>query len=410
MVLQHNAEGASHPSLELSIHDSFDSLESVAEEWNGFVLEETNSIYLTFDWCRVWWEFYGRNRRLAVLIFRSEGRIVGILPFGIDKVFIGWGFLRIAKLLNSEYTACVLHPAILDENLEEIFNSVIGAMFGKNVCDLLSFGQIVEESESVAALRNAALSRGQKLTVWGDRSAAVHCYFELPRTFEEYLKSLSSKQRANLRRRQRMIEEQYGPLRSIDFNHWEDIQREFSSFREMHDRYWESQGQGGHFVDLVDGEAFTLDLVRKLSEEGGVCLKRIDAGDRPIGYQFLLFFGKTVHWRLTAREIGEEWSKLGIGVQALHLLIEDSISQGFQVIEAGPGIYEYKTQMGGKYLEMRTVSIGPRTAICRIKVVSLSIVYKLLDVFYYKVRYQRLVKALGLSRRAIWNYYLRCRL
>ncbi|MCA9450358.1 MAG: GNAT family N-acetyltransferase, partial [Candidatus Omnitrophica bacterium] len=293
---------------------------------------------------------------------------------------------------------------------EEVFDKALEVLFEEDHCDLLSFGPVAEEFKPYSQLRAFAESDRRTETIFRESSSAVHCYIDLPESFTEYFESLKSKQRTNLRRRRRQIEEQFGPLSITNLTSWEDIQSEFRSFREMHDRYWHTCGQGGHFVDLVNGEEFTLDLIREAAEKGRVCLQRLTAGDEVVGYQFLFYFGRQVHWRLTARAIGEEWGKLGIGVLCLLLLIEDSIDRGMSRIEAGPGIYEYKTQMGGIYRSMNCLTIGRQIPSCRLKTKCLAVIYKLLDIVYYKIWYQRLVKIFGLSRGAIWQYYLRCRL
>ncbi|MCA9414449.1 MAG: GNAT family N-acetyltransferase, partial [Candidatus Omnitrophica bacterium] len=226
-----------------------------------------------------------------------------------------------------------------------------------------------------------------------------------------YFASLKSKQRTNVRRRRKQIEERCGPLAVANLESWEEIRSEFPFFREMHDQYWLSRGQGGHFVDLVNGEDFSLDLIRTAAEDGRVCLQKMTAGGETVAYQFLFFFGTRVHWRLTARAIGEEWDKLGVGVLALLFLIENSIERGMKSIEAGPGIYEYKTQMGAEYLQMRSMLIGkPNSPGLQSKIKMLSWIYKSIDVVYYKIWYQRVVKVLGMNRGSIWQYYLRCRL
>lgn len=393
------------------IYRDFESLSSFREEWDRLVLDQTGDIHQTFDWCRVWWKYYGSGRRLAVLIYRVGDRLAGILPFGIDPVYAGVGCLNVAKLLNSEYTACVLFPAISGDHAHDFFDKALEILLDEEKCDLVSLGPVSDEFPFYEGVKRSARQRLGEESILREKSSPVYCLFRLPDSSEEYFASLKSKQRTNVRRRRKQIEERCGPLAVANLESWEEIRSEFPFFREMHDQYWLSRGQGGHFVDLVNGEDFSLDLIRTAAEDGRVCLQKMTAGGETVAYQFLFFFGTRVHWRLTARAIGEEWDKLGVGVLALLFLIENSIERGMKSIEAGPGIYEYKTQMGAEYLQMRSMLIGkPNSPGLQSKIKMLSWIYKSIDVVYYKIWYQRVVKVLGMNRGSIWQYYLRCRL
>jgi hypothetical protein len=74
-------------------------------EWNSLLEEsEARNIFLTWEWMHTWWEIYGRNSELHIILLRNPlGQLVGIAPFklseqsilGIAKTrileFIGWG-------------------------------------------------------------------------------------------------------------------------------------------------------------------------------------------------------------------------------------------------------------------------------------------------------------------------------
>lgn len=396
--------------IDYTLFERFDDLEPLRTEWDRFVLDSTGDLYQSFDWCRLWWKYYGKGRDLAVLVFRNGGKIVGILPFGVDPLRAGPFRVRIAKLLNSEYTACILHPAVLPEAADAVFEKTLDFLFNGRRCDLLLFGQIAEEFEGMDSLKRALDHPDSPCSLLGETEIADHCFFELPDDWDQFFNSLKSSRRTNLRRRLRMIEEEYGPVCVVNLTEEEAVLREFPPFRAMHDRYWLSQGQGGHFVDLVQGEDFNLDLIRASARKGRVTLQRIEAGETTLGYQYLFEADRRIHWRLTAREVGENWGRLGVGMIALQFLLEDATRRGFQTIEAGPGLYDYKDSMGGVYRLRRSLLVGRNTVSGRVKLHAVRGLHRFLDVFYYKIWYQRLVKVLGINRGSIWQSYLRSRL
>ena len=65
--------GASYEqeAVTVGVYDSFESLASMAGQWDNFVESVGGEIFLSYDWCRVWWKYYSKNRELKVLVFRS---------------------------------------------------------------------------------------------------------------------------------------------------------------------------------------------------------------------------------------------------------------------------------------------------------------------------------------------------
>ena len=64
----------------------FNSFEAISrEEWDAFVLSVEGDIYVTHDWCRIWWKHY-ENRDLRIFLFRAAGNLVGIVPVFIERL------------------------------------------------------------------------------------------------------------------------------------------------------------------------------------------------------------------------------------------------------------------------------------------------------------------------------------
>ena len=67
------------------------------EEWDRFVYEVGGDLYVTYDWCRIWWQHYGDLRQLRLYIFRRGGQLVGLAPMFIEEIRLGLIKLKIAK-------------------------------------------------------------------------------------------------------------------------------------------------------------------------------------------------------------------------------------------------------------------------------------------------------------------------
>ena len=89
--------------LDARVYEGFDELGGMQEEWDEFVESVGGEIFLTFDWCRIWWRHYGGKRVLRVFVFRCEGRLVGILPVFFEKIWLGPVFVDPIKLVGTDF-------------------------------------------------------------------------------------------------------------------------------------------------------------------------------------------------------------------------------------------------------------------------------------------------------------------
>jgi CelD/BcsL family acetyltransferase involved in cellulose biosynthesis len=70
--------------------NSLDGLAEIGPAWNSLLKDaRTNTIFQTHEWVSSWWEVYGKNSRLCVLILKEGEEIRGIAPLMLRdyKVF-----------------------------------------------------------------------------------------------------------------------------------------------------------------------------------------------------------------------------------------------------------------------------------------------------------------------------------
>jgi len=69
-------------ALHLAITDTDAGFDSLEPEWRTLLTRaERPSVFLDWDWHRLWWQVYARRRdRLHIVTLREHGRLVGLLP------------------------------------------------------------------------------------------------------------------------------------------------------------------------------------------------------------------------------------------------------------------------------------------------------------------------------------------
>jgi CelD/BcsL family acetyltransferase involved in cellulose biosynthesis len=72
--------------MRIQLVERLSDLQPFAEAWNALLQTSTaNNVFLTWEWVSRWWEVYGDERKLTVLLAWRAQRLVGIAPLMIGK-------------------------------------------------------------------------------------------------------------------------------------------------------------------------------------------------------------------------------------------------------------------------------------------------------------------------------------
>ena len=395
--------------VECRVEDAFAALESIRHEWDEFVLSVQGDIYMTFDWCRSWWEHYGAGRQLRIYLFSRGEAFIGIVPVCIETLCLGPVWLRVAKLVGSDSSLTICNPPAVATDAGSIWKHVLENLLRLEACDAVHIGPFSESSGLAAVLHEICAADPDMGTTLRDTPSGVHTVFELPDTFERYLKSLSKSQRGNYRRQQKLFDQQH-QMDSDVITNVEGGVDEFQKFVKMHEAQWRAQGKLGHFRDWPGALAFNMDLVRRQAELGRLRMIRILADGEAVSKHYCFSFAKRCYWRLPARAIGSEWDKIGLGGLAVAKKVELCIVEGVREVEAGIGHYDYKIQWGGKERPLRSLLIARNTRSARLRAILFLQLADLLHLFYYRIWFQRVRPRIPFLRGPLWKCWIRSRI
>jgi CelD/BcsL family acetyltransferase involved in cellulose biosynthesis len=391
-----------------SVFSSFEELSGIQQEWDSFVESVNGDIYLTFDWCRIWWELYGKNRRLKIFMFYRNGKPIGLMPVFVEKLWIGPVWLKVAKMVGSDSTTNMVNPPVEADYVACIFHHVIDDLIAREDCDAVWFGPIGGNQESLHHLRDAIQERTD-IMMFRDRVRSPYTTILLPKTFEEYVGSLDKRQRGNLRRDLNLIGRSFQMTQDVIADE-STAGFEFEKFIQMHTEQWKAQGKLGHFQDWPLGVQFNTRMVLKQAQRGRLRLLRLLADGKVVSYQLCYAFGDRWHWRLPARLMCSDWDKYGLGRIGLIKEIEMAITEGVREIEAGAGHYDYKIKLGGEEHPLFTFLLVKKQLFCRCRALLFSKLSNILHFCYYRIWFNRLAPKLPFKRQPLWKLWIRTRL
>jgi CelD/BcsL family acetyltransferase involved in cellulose biosynthesis len=399
-------KGEDGGDVKFTVATSFEEIEQLKEEWDKLVGECEGDVYMTFDWCRIWWKYYGAKRRLQLLLFHSGGRLAGIVPMFTETVWLGLIWLKVAKIIGSDFGLQVCSLLVRPEFLNFALTSSMEHFCGKCGCDAVILGPLSQTKRSTKEVCGWISSHRHSTFRVVERYGEMQSAFSLPGTFEDYLKQIGKNERHNYKRHCNVL------AKSFRFT-WDvltteaSVEKEFASFIAMHQAQWQAEGKMGHFVDWPLASEFNAELARVMAAKGRMRLYRLLLDDKPVSYQYSFVFNQFLYWRLCSRLHEEEWKRHRLGGMGQFKMIEAAITEGVREIEAGRGHYEYKTNSGASETQLLSLAFLRRSFSSPVRFKAFLACAKALHLIYYKIIIRRVYPRLQFLRRPLARVWIR---
>ncbi len=265
---------------------SFAELAAWSGKWNEL---SGGNPFLRYEWLEAWWRNYGQHcgqpqqgRELFILLLCDDSkRLVGIAPLYVDRTATHGRVLRFlgGGEICSEYVS-VRCAAGFEEAVTE------------TLADYLALAGEADDDDRWDALKLAAIDESDSLI---DRllrhlEDRGHCVYRkpgvnrwrvsLPRTWEDYLATLSKCHRKKLRRLERDDMDSGGVA-----VHWvhspADLDRALAILVDLHQRRWQTRGKTGCFASRRFLQ-FHRDATARLLSTNVLLMNWLELAGRPI--------------------------------------------------------------------------------------------------------------------------------
>jgi CelD/BcsL family acetyltransferase involved in cellulose biosynthesis len=243
----------------------FDSLRA---DWQDLELRAAeDNIFLTRMWQHAWWADLGRGQ-LDIVTFRDAGRLVGLAPTYHENVG-GFPAVRFGGGLEvSDYLGMLVEPG---------YESAVGRAFLEHCLEwpglVLDFHFLRADGVTVRALTAAARDLDRRYI---EEDEEVSPYIELPGDWETYLATLNKKNRHELRRKRRRLEDAGGW--TIAETSLETLATDLETFFDLHAR----SSRAKHDFLTEDIKVFFRHICRHLQEARLLSLRTLVHNDRPL--------------------------------------------------------------------------------------------------------------------------------
>jgi CelD/BcsL family acetyltransferase involved in cellulose biosynthesis len=184
--------------IRVDVVSDYASFVDLEPDWNDAV--ERARIphpFLRHEWVRTWWDSFGANSRLHILVVRSAGRIVAIAPLMREAARLYGVPVRRIALMANDHTPRT--DFIVAEQPELAYRAIWNTLFEEiDRWDVLQLTQLQTTSATLPSMSKLATADGLAVGTWHNSDSP---YLELAGTWSEYWAGVSSKFRSNIRNR-----------------------------------------------------------------------------------------------------------------------------------------------------------------------------------------------------------------
>ena len=382
---------------------------SIQDEWDDFVEENGGDIFMTYDWCRIWWKYYGKNRDLKIFIFRSNGDLVGIIPLFFEKIWLGPVFVRTIKIVGSDFSLTQFSLPIRKRYIPETVRMLFETIY-KYKWDIMLIGPIAGLYEHYDLLKKSLRENEGLSYRICESNRGVQTYFKLAKYWDSHLLTFSKNGRRSVKRNYealyQSLKEKKGVLVTRCAEH-DDFEEIFKSFVDMHQLHWQSLGKAGHFVDWPMSCEYHKEVAENQMMHGRLRMMVSKWGDYPLGYEYAYKYGNRYYAILNSRLEPNVIKNVSLGIPMFCEQVKMAIDENVEYIDTMRGKYEYKMRLGGKLFPMKGILVTRRGLFVSARVLWLRFFSKMLDLCYYKIWYCRIARKLHLYNRSLWRLWIR---
>src|SRR5688572_3385432 len=319
---------ASGTAIAVELIEDRSQIPLTAAEWNELVaLNETNSVFQTYQWFDAWWRTFGADHQLFFLLLRQEGRIVGFGAMMLRRMSFGARRLEFVGTGNADYQDFVV-PQDKQAALHAIceFLRAHSARWS-SAC----LTNVPSQSSTLFYLHEAGRRFGLHLVEEG-RVRCPALQLSDRQSAQKLLKKYSLKRPLNWFSSR-------GEVRFRNVTSLDEIKDWLPVFFEQHADRWHAAGRASLF-DTDRQRAFYLALAARLHAAGWLLFSVVEFNGQPIAFHFGFDYFGSLIWYKPSFEV--RYAEHSPGLLLIRKIIEDGLERSKRELDFTIGEEAFK--------------------------------------------------------------------
>lgn len=298
-------------------------------------------IFVLPGWLKVWRQELGNEAELLLISVKQGETIVGIAPLMVRD--------GTASFLGS-VDVCDYQDFITTPGMERDFFNVLLDDLKQRGITQLDLGHLRPDATVLTHLTGIARNRGYEVLC---QPEDVSLEVALPSTWEEYLVTLTTQQRHEVKRKLRRL----AKAGKIDYHFIKDstaVPEAMSTFLKM---FTQSREDKATFL-TPQKESFLRSLADTMAEAGVLRLGVLELDRLPVAMTMCFDYNNCLY--LYNSGYYPQYSSLSVGLLAKVLCIQESIAEGKKKFDLLKGNETYKHHLGGQEVPLYRCQINIR--------------------------------------------------
>lgn len=311
---------------------NFSSFIALEKEWNSVVeRSHGDTIFLRHEWFKCWWNAYGTEKELLILLAKEDGELIGISPLMISKGrFRGFPIKKISFIENDE-TPCssIIYINDRDEIVEAIISYVVQKV---KAWDILILNKIPVDSESYAMIQKVCQ---ENKIAFLNKTSWKSPFLKIETDWDTFYKNTSQR----LKKRLRYNNNQLKKLGSIEGSQVEGGEKDLEDIFMIGQSSWKNKIKKS-ISSTQENRKFFSSLTTTAKTKGWLYVWMMKANGKPIAFEYdLQYKGKVYALR---SEFDEQYASNSPGAVLESDIIKSLFQNGFKEYDMGGSADEYK--------------------------------------------------------------------
>jgi CelD/BcsL family acetyltransferase involved in cellulose biosynthesis len=315
------------------------TFENLRESWEGLPPDmKRGPIFVLPAWLESWWRVFGAKTGLLLGEISKDGRVIGIAPLRVkngEATFIG------------DAGICDYLDFIISPGRENDFFSILLDELKARGITRLNLEALRPDSTVLTALVGIGRERGYKVSC---QAVGVSVALDLPQGWTPYLEGLNAKQRHEVRRKLRRLDEE-GAV-SFRVAGPPDAEAGLGIFL---DQFRRSRQDKARFMNARMKTFFTV-MTKAMTASGLMRFGFLELNGSPLASVLFLDYNNSRYLYNSGYNPG--FRRLSVGLLAKVLCIKDAIGQGIACFDFLRGNEPYKYQLGGSAIPLSSCRIN----------------------------------------------------
>ena len=336
--------------------NSVDEFKFMRGIWNDLLGKSRDrNIFLTWEWLFKWWEHFGTNKKLQILVIEDQNDIIGIMPLlcsTYHTFLFSYNIIENIGINLSDYGGGIIYSDMDDDQINKMLNLMKDYLNHNKL--IIRFDQLPDDSKFFNVLHNQSFCNS---SFTGEKKTGVSSYLPVQPSLNDHLNKLSKKFRKNLRRD---IEKNYGKIEFKKILTLNSLDKNLKDFWSLNQKKVNHQNLPYFTKTQME---FLTEVSKELANNGWLNLSFLDVN----GQHASVVLGFEYENRFYYYQTGSDPNYSSYSIGNIHILyiLEDLIARGLKEFDFLRGDEAYKLRWQSLLRSNNRIVMMPKSYISK---------------------------------------------